>query len=71
MKSNRPILDKGMAEVLISIAEAARLLGVHPNTLKAWEVAGKLKAIRTPGGHRRYKLSEIETMQGTSQQEAK
>jgi excisionase family DNA binding protein len=54
---------RGMADVLISISEAARLLGVHPNTLKAWEVKGKLKSIRTLGGHRRYRVSEIEAMQ--------
>lgn len=40
--------------------EAAELLGVHVSSLRRWENAGKLKAIRTPGGQRRYLLQEVE-----------
>jgi len=32
----------------------AALLFVDPKTVTRWAMAGKLAAIRTPGGHRRY-----------------
>jgi len=33
-------------------------LGIHPNTLRGYADAGKIKSIRTEGGHRRYALEE-------------
>ncbi|NEP79521.1 MAG: IS607 family transposase [Okeania sp. SIO3B3] len=41
--------------------EAANTLGVSVSSLRRWETEGKLKAIRTPGGQRRYLLTEIES----------
>lgn len=38
----------------ITIKEAAKLLGVHPDTLRRWEVKGLIQAERTPKGHRRF-----------------
>ncbi len=46
--------------------EAASLLGVHVSSLRRWESEGKLKAIRTPGGQRRYQLEEVEKAAGIS-----
>ncbi len=40
--------------------EAAKILGVHVSSLRRWENEGKLKAIRTPGGQRRFILEEVE-----------
>ncbi len=37
-----------------SISETAKLLGVSAPTLRRWEKTGKLPALRTLGGHRRY-----------------
>ena len=51
-------------EKLISIQKTSEFLGVSQNTLRSWGEHGKLKAIRTEGGHRRYKLSEVQKMQG-------
>ena len=45
---------------LLTIKEVAELVKAHPNTLRRWEKEGVLKPIKTPGGHRRYRLSEIE-----------
>jgi excisionase family DNA binding protein len=45
---------------LLTPAEAARLLGVTPNTVTRWSRAGKVSAIQTMGGHRRFRRSEIE-----------
>ena len=44
----------------IGLSVAARLLGVHPSTVRAWADGGKLQVQRTPGGHRRFLLPEIE-----------
>jgi putative resolvase len=44
---------------MISIQEASKLLGVTPKTLRLWERAGKIKSIRTEGGHRRYIIAEL------------
>ncbi len=45
---------------LLTPAEAARKLGVTPNTVTRWSRAGKIAAIQTMGGHRRFRRSEIE-----------
>lgn len=34
----------------VNTREACRQLGVHPNTLRSWDRAGKIKTQRTPGG---------------------
>ncbi|BDG61815.1 hypothetical protein caldi_29050 [Caldinitratiruptor microaerophilus] len=43
----------------VSIGKAARELGVSAETLRRWEAAGKIRAERTPGGHRRYDLAVL------------
>ncbi len=48
---------------LIDICEAANLLGVSKETLRNWDRTGSLKALRTKGSHRRYRLSDIEKVQ--------
>ena len=47
---------------MVSISRAAKEIGVHPDTLVRWDEAGKLVAMKTIGGHRRYKLSEIKKL---------
>jgi putative resolvase len=44
---------------MVSIQEAAKLLGVTPKTLRTWEQEGKIKSIRTEGGHRRYIIADL------------
>lgn len=45
---------------LLSPAEAAAMFHVNAKTVTQWARAGKISAIRTPGGHRRFKRSELE-----------
>ena len=46
--------------MLVSIKEAARELGVWPETLRRWEAEGKIEPpMRTPGGKRRYDLAKL------------
>ena len=46
-------------ERLLTLSEVAALFRVNPKTVTRWARAGKLTAIRTLGGHRRFKASEI------------
>ena len=46
----------------LTIHEAAKILHVTTKTLRRWEVSGKLIAIRTAGGHRRYTQLQIENI---------
>jgi len=57
------------ADNLLTPRQAAKLLGVHLQTLRKWDKAGSLKAIRTPGGHRRFRRSDIEVLRGLSVKE--
>lgn len=50
-----------MSDKLLTIGEAARLMGVCENTLRDWDIEGKFLANRTNGGHRRYTLDQIRT----------
>lgn len=38
---------------------AAKLFGVDPKTLSRWASQGKLSVVRTLGGHRRYRTTEV------------
>jgi len=49
---------------LITLKRASEVLSVTPKTLREWDANGKLKAVRTEGGHRRYRESDIHSMIG-------
>jgi excisionase family DNA binding protein len=45
---------------MLTVREVARLLHVHPNTLRRWSNNGRIRAYRiTPRGDRRFKHEEI------------
>lgn len=54
--------DSSDSEVLLSPAEVAAIFRVDPKTVTRWAKSGKLTAIRTLGGHRRYRKSEVQTL---------
>jgi excisionase family DNA binding protein len=49
-------------EVLLTPAEVASLFRVDPKTVTRWAKAGKLTSIRTLGGHRRFRKSEVDDL---------
>ncbi len=49
-------------EVLLTPAEVASLFRVDPKTVTRWAKSGKLTSIRTLGGHRRFKESEVKAL---------
>jgi excisionase family DNA binding protein len=52
--------DAGMA--LLGVREAARRLGVHENTLRRWENAGLIRAVKLPTGVRRFREEDVERL---------
>ena len=54
--------DSSEAENLLTPAEVAAMFRVDPKTVTRWAKAGKLTSIRTLGGHRRYRESEVKAL---------
>ena len=50
------------AEPLLTPTEVATMFRVDPKTVTRWAKAGKLTSIRTLGGHRRYRESEVKAL---------
>jgi len=48
-----------MTDEWLSLSDTAKLLGVHPSTVRLWSDKGALPVHKTQGGHRRYKRGEI------------
>jgi len=48
---------------VLTLKEAARILGVHENTLRSWEQRGLIRLIRLPGSrYRRVPAAEVERL---------
>jgi excisionase family DNA binding protein len=48
---------------LLTPGEVAEMFRVNPKTVTRWARAGKISAVRTLGGHRRFRASEIRRLQ--------
>jgi len=46
----------------LSLAQAAARLGIHPTTLRRWANQGQIPVSLTPGGHRRFRRGDLETL---------
>lgn len=49
-------------EKLLSVAKTLEILDISRSTLYRWEEQGKIKPLRLESGHRRYKMSDLETL---------
>lgn len=47
---------------LVSRSEAARILGVHDDTIYRWSRRGLLNPVKLPSGISRYRISELEAI---------
>jgi excisionase family DNA binding protein len=46
----------------VTLGRASEILGVDESTLRRWADSGRLRVYRTPGGHRRFSLGNLEEM---------
>jgi excisionase family DNA binding protein len=60
----RGILMDGNSERLLTPGEVAALFRVDPKTVTRWAASGRISSIRTPGGHRRFRESEVRALLG-------
>ena len=51
--------DEAGNDRLLTPSEVAEMFRVNPKTVTRWARTGRLRAIKTIGGHRRYRLSEV------------
>ncbi|MGH3620453.1 MAG: BldC family transcriptional regulator [Sciscionella sp.] len=51
-----------VGERLLTPGEVASLFRVDPKTVTRWATAGRIGSIRTPGGHRRFRESEVRSL---------
>ena len=61
----------GGAERLLTPGEVASLFRVDPKTVTRWAASGRISSIRTPGGHRRFRESEVRALLRGDSQSAK
>jgi excisionase family DNA binding protein len=52
-------LEAPMENELLTPSEVAVMFRVNPKTVTRWARAGKISAVRTLGGHRRFRATEI------------
>ena len=64
----RQILKKPDQKKSFTIRQAADILAISVDTLRRWEKKGKIKGMRTPGGHRRFSFEAIEKVKETKYQ---
>lgn len=47
---------------LMTPGEVAEMFRVDPKTVTRWAAAGRIGSVRTPGGHRRFRESEVRAL---------
>jgi excisionase family DNA binding protein len=60
--SSAPAAPSGGRDRLLTPGEVATLFRVDPKTVTRWASAGRIGSIRTPGGHRRFRESEVRAL---------
>lgn len=58
----QPRVPARTVERLLTPGEVAQIFRVDPKTVTRWANAGKLRYIRTPGGHHRYLESAVQAL---------
>lgn len=54
--------DLASGDRLLTPGEVAEIFRVDPKTVTRWATAGRLSSIKTPGGHRRFRESEVRAL---------
>lgn len=53
------LIKQAATDPLLTPGEVAAYFRVEPKTVSRWAAADKLPCVRTPGGHRRYRRSQV------------
>lgn len=51
-----------MSDKLLTPGEVAKMFRVDPKTVSRWASNGRLDSIKTPGGHFRFKESDVQDL---------
>jgi excisionase family DNA binding protein len=54
----------------LTLGQAAQFLGVAQSTIRKWSDSGRLTAFYTPGGHRRFRRSDLDQFLGNARRSA-
>lgn len=54
------IMKPDLESQWLTLGEASQVLGVHPTTLREWVDSGAIPSFRTPGGHRRFDVRDLQ-----------
>jgi excisionase family DNA binding protein len=54
--------EQSADEQTVPLGEAADALGISTSTLRRWADCGRIRAVRTAGGHRRFPVSELQRL---------
>jgi excisionase family DNA binding protein len=54
--------ERSETKDLLTPSEVAEMFRVNPKTVTRWARTGKISAIRTLGGHRRFRASEVKAL---------
>ena len=66
--SDTDVLDEAEAmeahddDTLLTPSEVAAMFRVNHKTVTRWAASGRITSIRTPGGHRRFRESEVRAL---------
>jgi excisionase family DNA binding protein len=61
LRGTSAVDDNVADDALLTPAEVAGLFRVSPKTVTRWARSGKLTAMKTLGGHRRFRAGEVRT----------
>ncbi len=68
--TNNRLTTVASRDRLLTPGEVAQLFRVDPKTVTRWAAAGRISSIRTPGGHRRFRETEVRALLSGSELEA-
>lgn len=55
-------MDENVTDQLLTPGEVAKLFRVDPKTVSRWAARGVIPFVKTPGGHRRFRESDIKAL---------
>jgi len=64
----RPSLTNLPDDALLTPGEVAALFRVDAKTVTRWAASGRIGSVRTPGGHRRFRVGDVRPLLAPAQE---